>query len=115
MEMDDEVVWLGVTAVGHSIGGEAIVKREKFIERVGEIVTCPICMFTLHHPRMFEQCRHILCSECVTQSTSGGKRTCPICRTPFKLTRSVPWLVRDMIQEYLVIVPESAHPKARAG
>ena len=51
---------------------------------------CSICTELFHGPRMLP-CVHIFCLGCIKKWTSRNNRnnrTCPLCRTPFKLPRN---------------------------
>ena len=63
--------------------------QQKQIERLREVVLCPICMDKQKNISL-EPCGHALCKSCVdTLDMSGGQKGCPLCRKKVKAVHQI--------------------------
>ena len=51
----------------------------RFVDRLSERHTCPVCLVALREP-MMTKCGHLICNDCVRPLARRGRVVCPLCR-----------------------------------
>ena len=62
---------------------------------------CPICLESIEHPGMVQECKHVFCAGCIARSMQAGNAACPMCRGP-------------ILRPVLTIAPDEEEEKEEA-
>ena len=67
----------------------ALSWRDK-LQKLEEELECSLCLERLQDPRVFPQCQHSFCYECIEQLSQGkSKIFCPECRAEVEVNNNV--------------------------
>ena len=72
-------------AIEHFV--DIVAAEEQMAEGV-----CPCCRCLWRQPVKMNGCSHVFCTKCITAWAICGKRTCPCCRTGFRVGQHRSWM-----------------------
>lgn len=87
---------LEIQEIDHNLDQWVIEKRKRCLESLRESFlkkyewvflgeSCPVCFEPYKESILYDECNHIMCSECNDSILSGnGESACPLCRTVIK-------------------------------